>query len=59
MWDCLWIAPRLWTGGATSRLIEDAAIASQGGRITYVGAANDLPRLATPFYNLVYQALVR
>ena len=43
MWDCLWIAPRLWTGGATSRLIEDAAIASQGGRITYVGAANDLP----------------
>lgn len=23
------------------------------------GAANDLPRLATPFYNLVYQALVR
>ena len=23
------------------------------------GAANDLPRIATPFYNLVYQALVR
>ena len=43
MWDCLWIAPRLWTGGPTSRLIEDAAIASQGGRITYVGAANGLP----------------
>ncbi len=43
MWDCLWITPRLWTGGASPLLLEDAAIATQGGRITYVGPANRLP----------------
>jgi imidazolonepropionase len=43
MWDCLWITPRLWTGGAKPTLIEDAAIATQGGRITYVGPASRLP----------------
>lgn len=43
MWDCLWITPRLWTGGAAPQLIEDAAIATQGGRIAYVGVANALP----------------
>lgn len=43
MWDCLWIAPRLWTGGSAPALIEDAALACQGGRITYAGPANDLP----------------
>lgn len=43
MWDCLWITPRLWTGGTAPQLLEDAAIATQGGRIAYVGAANALP----------------
>ncbi len=43
MWDCLWITPRLWPGGGGLDLIEDAAIATQGGRITYVGPANALP----------------
>lgn len=43
MWDCLWIAPRLWAGGTTLELLEDAAIAVQGGRISYVGPANQLP----------------
>jgi imidazolonepropionase len=43
MWDCLWITPRLWTGGAAPLLLEDAAIATQGGRIAYVGRASALP----------------
>ncbi len=43
MWDCLWIVPRLWTGGVAARLLDDAAIAVQGGRITYVGPASKLP----------------
>lgn len=43
MWDCLWIAPRLWLGGASSELIEDAALAVQGERIVYVGPARQLP----------------
>lgn len=43
MWDCLWIAARLWTGGAAPQLIDDAAIASQSGRIAYVGPASGLP----------------
>ncbi len=43
MWDCLWIAPRLWTGGPRPELIDDAALACQGGRITYAGAASALP----------------
>lgn len=43
MWDCLWIAPRLWTGGPRPELIDDAALACQGGRITYAGPANALP----------------
>lgn len=43
MWDCLWIAPRLWLGGESLELIEDAALAVQGDRIAYVGAARDLP----------------
>lgn len=47
MWDCLWIAPRLWTGGAAAHLIEDAAIATQGGRISYVGPASGLPDAPT------------
>jgi len=47
MWDCLWIAPRLWLGGASTELIEDAAIAAQGERIAYVGAVKDLPDAPT------------
>lgn len=43
MWDCLWMAPRLWAGGASMNLIEDAALAVQGDRIAYVGAVKDLP----------------
>ena len=43
MWDCLWIAPRLWMGGPSMALIEDAALAVQGDRIAYVGAVKDLP----------------
>lgn len=43
MWDCLWMVPRLWTGCAGSALIEDAALATQGGRISYVGPAGALP----------------
>ncbi|GMU44438.1 MAG: imidazolonepropionase [Xanthomonadales bacterium PRO6] len=43
MWDCLWIAPRLWTGGNSPTLVEDAALASQGGRIAYSGPASELP----------------
>jgi imidazolonepropionase len=43
MWDCLWITPRLWTGGASPLLLDDAAIATQGGRIAYVGLASALP----------------
>lgn len=43
MWDCLWIAPRLWPGGDTLEVIEDAALATHGGRIAYVGPANELP----------------
>lgn len=43
MWDCLWIAPRLWTGGPRPELIDDAALACHGGRITYVGPASALP----------------
>lgn len=42
MWDCLWITPRLWTGGASPQFLEDAAIATQGGRIAYVGLASAL-----------------
>jgi imidazolonepropionase len=37
------MAPRLWPGGASPTLIEDAALATQGGKITYVGPANELP----------------
>lgn len=47
MWDCLWIAARLWTGGAAPQLIDDAAIATQGGRIAYVGPASGLPDAPT------------
>lgn len=43
MWDCLWIAPRLWAGGNTLEVIEDAALATHGGRIAFVGPANELP----------------
>ena len=43
MWDCLWIVPRLWTGGAQPELFDDAALACQVGRITYAGPANALP----------------
>lgn len=43
MWDCLWIAPKLWPGGSTLDLVDDAVIAVQGGRIAYVGAASALP----------------
>lgn len=42
MWDCLWLIPRLWPGGSSLDLIEDAAIAVQGGRISYIGPANAL-----------------
>lgn len=47
MWDCLWIAPRLWAGGSSLDLIEDAAIAVHGGRISYVGPASQLPDAPT------------
>lgn len=42
MWDCLWIAPRLWTGGEAPEIVEDAALATQGDRIAYAGPASGL-----------------
>jgi imidazolonepropionase len=46
MWDDLWVNGRLatmTTGGAAYGAIEDGAIAAQGGKIAWVGAARDLP----------------
>jgi imidazolonepropionase len=43
MWDRVWLAPRLLTGQPGMGLIEDAAIATQGDHITFVGPAKTLP----------------
>ena len=43
MWDRLWLAPRLLTGSPGHGLIEDAAIATQGDHITFLGPAKTLP----------------
>jgi len=42
MWDCLWLAPRIFTGTDGASVIDDAAIATQGGVISFVGPAKTL-----------------
>lgn len=43
MWDTLWIAPRVWNGNPALQLIEEAAIAAQGDRISWIGPSAELP----------------
>ncbi len=43
MWDRLILAPNVWTGGANARLLSQAALGIDAGRIRYVGPAKDLP----------------
>lgn len=47
MWDSLWIAPRVWDGNPALALIENAAIATRGERIAWIGPSAELPEAPT------------
>ena len=55
MWDALWINTRLATmAGAGYGLIEDGAIAAEGGRIAWVGERAALPAPARELARIVH-----